>query len=222
MLVKWCSKYRHLTVSVCILWKVTLKWFPFLSAPGVWDQVLHSVPDSGHAEGSLRSYEEGKIPDAGDDVRSRTGAPAEGAKEERTAIPPRVALAPPPCLHYTPYTKDALPGNHILPRTGLASGSDPDHSLAICSTSSVGAALVWLCGPSASTHLAPPFPTPDPSPGSIQQVAPVRTESWLHWKNLCNCNVYYADQGLQITTVHFWHPSCTPVCVFVCACVCGS
>lgn len=33
--------------------------------------------------------------------------------------------------------------------------------------------------------------------------------SWLHWENLCNCNVYYADQGLQITTVHLCHPSCT-------------
>ncbi len=33
--------------------------------------------------------------------------------------------------------------------------------------------------------------------------------SWLHWENHCKRNVYYADQGLQITTVHFWHPSCT-------------
>lgn len=66
------------------------------SAPGVWDQVLHCVPHSGHAEGSLRSNEEGKVPDAGDDVRSRTGAPAEGEKEERAALSPRVALASPP------------------------------------------------------------------------------------------------------------------------------
>lgn len=66
------------------------------SAPGVWDQVLHSVPHSRHAEGSLRSHEERKVPDAGDDVRSRTGAPAEGEEEERTALSPRVALALPP------------------------------------------------------------------------------------------------------------------------------
>lgn len=66
------------------------------SAPGVRDQVLHSIPHSGHAEGSLRSHEEGKVPDAGDDVRSRTGAPAEGEEEERTALSPRVALASPP------------------------------------------------------------------------------------------------------------------------------
>lgn len=73
------------------------------SAPGVWDQVLHSIPHSGHAEGSLRPHEEGKVPDAGDDVRSRTGAPAEGEEEEWTALSPRVALALPPRLHYTPH-----------------------------------------------------------------------------------------------------------------------
>ena len=66
------------------------------SAPGVWDQVLHSVPHSGHAEGPLRSHEEGKVPDAGNDVRGRIGAPAEGEEEERTALSPRVALASPP------------------------------------------------------------------------------------------------------------------------------
>lgn len=72
------------------------------SAPGVWDQVLHRVPHSGHAEGSLWSHEEGKVPDAGDDVRSRTGAPTEGEKEEWTTLSPRVALDFPPPLKYTP------------------------------------------------------------------------------------------------------------------------
>lgn len=79
------------------------------SAPGVWDQILHSVPYSGHAKGSLRSYEEGKVPDAGDDVRSRTGAPAEREKEERTALSPRVALASP----LTSPLHAALPSPHL-------------------------------------------------------------------------------------------------------------
>lgn len=79
------------------------------SAPGVWDQVLHCIPHSGHAEGSLRPHEEGKVPDAGDDVRSRTRAPAEGEKKERTAVSPWVALALPQCLHYTPHSSQAQP-----------------------------------------------------------------------------------------------------------------
>lgn len=63
------------------------------TAPGVWDQVLHCVSHPRHAEGSLRSNEEGKVPDARDDVRSRAGAPAEGEEEEWTTLSPRVALA---------------------------------------------------------------------------------------------------------------------------------
>lgn len=78
-----------------------------LSAPGVWDQVLHSVPYSRHAEGPLRPHEEGEVPDAGDDVRGGTGASAEGEEEERKALSPRVALALPPRLLYTGTTSPA-------------------------------------------------------------------------------------------------------------------
>lgn len=80
-------------------------WQMLSSAPGVWHQVLHSVPHSGHAQRSVRSHEKGKVPDARDDVRSRAGASTEGEEEERTALSPRVALVPPPPpqpLHITP------------------------------------------------------------------------------------------------------------------------
>lgn len=105
-------------LSVYILWKVTHnKCLLFLSAPGVRDQVLHSVPHSGHAEGSLRSYEEGEIPDAGDDVRSGTGAPAEGEKEEWAPISPRVALAFHPHVSTTRRTpKTPSPVNRSCPK----------------------------------------------------------------------------------------------------------
>lgn len=80
---------------------------------------------------------------------------------------------------------------------GFILSSDPNYFLAICSTSSVGADLdFWPFRPSC----------PDPSPGFIRQVSLCSVDSQ---KNLCNCNVYYADQGLQITIVHCWRPSCT-------------
>lgn len=73
--------------------KVTHASFMLPSASGVWDQVLHCIPHPRHAQGPVRSYEAGEVPDAGDDVRCRTGASAEREEEERAALPPRVALA---------------------------------------------------------------------------------------------------------------------------------
>ena len=208
------------------------------SAPGVRDQVLHCVSHSWHAQGSLRSHEEGEVPDAGDDVRSRAGAPAEGEKEERTALSPRVALASPtltsPQLAAQPLDSQAQPhppaacfvmyssfeslaslGWFCTPKTPpLVTRSTPKpvwlqagHSLAICSTSSVGAVLGFGSAPPPIPHLAP----------SSRLPLSVPRHGFSHWKNLCNCNVYYADQGLQITTVHFWPPILHSLCVCVAA-----
>lgn len=81
---------------------------------------------------------------------------------------------------------------------GFSPSSNTDCFLTICSTSSVG--VLFVSG-------SDPFrPAPIPHLASSTGFPFVL---WFHWENLCNCNVYYADQGLQITTVHFWHPSCT-------------
>lgn len=192
----------------------------FLSASGVWDQVLHCIPHSGHAEGPLWSHEEGKVSDAGDDVWSRIGASPERKKEEWEALSPRVALAlyptcplhaaqPSAHRHNLPclliyvfqlwessftwlilYTKDTLKRSSSKPV--LASAQiNPEISLAICLKSTF-------------------FSQPAPSPDSIKAGCPwVCVVSWLQWENLFKCNLYYADQGLQITAVPFWHPSCT-------------
>lgn len=205
------------------------------TAPGVRNQVLHSVPHSRHAQGPLRSHAEGKVPDARDDVRGRTGAPAEGEEEERTAVSPRVALASPFHIRYTvssfytsgspqlPGTTSAIGRNMLALRVWLHS-ADSVHqrpetkscstpvwlqalipTLAICSASSVGASLGFWLWP------LPPCPTQTPSAGSIQQIALIcAVVAFLY-----TCNVYYADQGLQFASAHSQHPSCTlSVCVW--------
>lgn len=107
-LMNYAANKTEILKCVTSVHDVTHSWLMLSPAPGVWDQILHSVPHSGHAKGFVWSHEEGKVPDAGDDVRSRTGAPTEGEEKERTTLSPRVALVFPRPLHYTPYSPQLI------------------------------------------------------------------------------------------------------------------